>query len=147
MIKLPTKGDWIHDVKKDLKEFEITLSFEEISVISKKHFKLMVKKACKKACFKSLELERENQSKGREIKHFNLQTASYFQPGNGISVDSMRWIFSIRSRDLAIKGNFPGAYRDTNCVVDQSQSWGQAGDQGSKKSKEENITINIKKQT
>ena len=61
-IETPSKKDWIYTVKEDLQEFEINIDFEEISSLSKKQFKIMVKNACRMACFKSLMKDRENLS-------------------------------------------------------------------------------------
>ena len=63
--------------------------------------------------------EREGNSKGKEIKYDELSTQKYLQPGNEITAESMKWIFSIRSRDLAIKGNFKGAHEDKECVIEK----------------------------
>ena len=34
-----------------------------------------------------------------------------------MSIESMHWIFCLRSRDLAIRGNFPKFHKDLKCVV------------------------------
>ena len=118
-IENPQKGDWIVAVKEDLKEMEIKFSFEEIASMSKKKFKSIVKQACQQACFKSLKNDKLKLSKGKEIEYTELKTQHYFKPGNNLSADSMRWIFKIRSRDLPIRGNFPGAQSENKCAIEQ----------------------------
>ena len=119
MIKKPCKGDWILCVQEDLKELKINLSFEEIASYSKKKFKVIVRNACKQACYMSLISDKNKLSKGKEIEYSELKTQNYLQPGSNVSTESVRWIFAIRSRDLPVRGNFPGAQRDNKCAIEQ----------------------------
>ena len=119
MINKPYKGDWILVVKEDLKELQINLSFEEIASISKKRFKEIVRNACKQACFLSLLSDKNKLSKGKEIEYSEFKTQKYLLPGTKMSTESIRWIFAIRSRDLPIRGNFPGAQSDNKCAIEQ----------------------------
>ena len=50
----PVKGDWTTTVQNDLKELNINMSFIDISSISKRIFKNIVKKACKQSAFNHL---------------------------------------------------------------------------------------------
>ena len=61
------KQDWIFQALDDLKQLELTLSFEDISQMSKYKFKKVVKKACHKAAFDYLLAMKEQLSKGSEI--------------------------------------------------------------------------------
>ena len=45
MVRDPSKGDWIELVKKDLIDFNINLSFEEIGKMKVDNFKNKVKEA------------------------------------------------------------------------------------------------------
>ena len=47
-MRNPSKGDWIYLVKDDLKDFNISESFDEISEMSEYAFKKRVAIACKK---------------------------------------------------------------------------------------------------
>ena len=87
--------------------------------MSKKIFNFNVKNACKQACFKSLISDKKKLSKGKEIEYTEHKMQEYLQPGNCLSTDSMRWIFAIRSRDLSLRGNFPGAQKENKCVIEQ----------------------------
>ena len=85
------------DMKEHLKEFDIKLTFDEISILTKRRFKQMVKMACCKKAFYYLSNEKNILSKGKEIIYSELKTQNYCQPGNGISTESMRSIFTTRS--------------------------------------------------
>ena len=52
-----------------------------------------------------------------EINYDTFQTQTYLKPGSGMSSESMKWIFVIRSRDLAIRGNFPNSHKNVKCVI------------------------------
>ena len=113
--KDPIEGDFASLVKKDLKEFNIELSFEEIMNFSKVKFKQLVRNSCEKACFLYLKDQRSKISKGKEISYELFQIQSYLIPGSNFSSDDICNILKCRIRDLDIKGNFPKAYSDTKC--------------------------------
>ena len=58
-LRNPTKGDWPEIVKKDLVDFDIKLSFEQIKAMKKNKFKKIVKEACKAFSFKKLMNEKQ----------------------------------------------------------------------------------------
>ena len=58
-LRRPVKGDWTEIVKKDLEDFDIKLSFDEIRRKTKDSFKKIVIEACKKYSFKNLLLKQE----------------------------------------------------------------------------------------
>ena len=76
-VRKPLKGDWVEIVKKDLEEFEIYESFEEISKNKEETFKKKVAKACRKYTFQKLMQEKEKLSKGTNLKYNNLTMQSY----------------------------------------------------------------------
>ena len=117
MIKKPLNSDWINIVKNDLKDFNMHLTFDQISNIPKEKFKAIVRDACKKACFHSLLLEREKLSKGKEICFEKLQMQHYLSSDSSLSITSMRKIFHIQTREIFLKCNFPNLFKDTNCVA------------------------------
>ena len=65
-------------VKKDLTEFEITNTLEEISQIKKESFKQIVRKACDKKAFKYLMAKKESHSKGNNLEYQKLEMQDYF---------------------------------------------------------------------
>ena len=58
-IRNPLKGDWVEIVRKDLTDFKMNISFEEISKKKENDFKKEVTKACKKFAFDMLMKEKE----------------------------------------------------------------------------------------
>ena len=59
----PAKHDWVTAVEQDLIDFNIKLSFEEISVMSKDKMKETVKSAMESAAFEFLIHEKNKKSK------------------------------------------------------------------------------------
>ena len=112
----PVKGDWSTTVQKDLNELKITLSFFDISTMSKYSFKNMIKNACIKTAFKYLLTEKFKLSKGSGIEYTQLKTQNYLQPDSQLLLYNMRNIFMIRLRNLPIKCNFPSMYKDRKCI-------------------------------
>ena len=108
-------GDFISQVRHDLKELSISLSFSEIADMSKFSFKAVVNKAVREACFVSLCKEKSVLSKGREIEYESLETQPYLKPESKFSPEEMKRIFQIRSREIFIKSNFPSAFKDVSC--------------------------------
>ena len=85
--------------------------------MSKGNFKALVKKSVKEACFRHLCSEKIRLSKGKEIKYDSFDLQPYFKPENALSIDNMRKIYHIRTREIYIKANFPSAFKDTNCLI------------------------------
>ena len=108
--------------KKDSRDCQIELSFEEIMKNFKSNFKQLVKKACENACFSKLKEQKNKLSKGKEIKYHQFQRQSYLIPGSNISSDDMCNILKCRIRDLDLKGNFPNAYEDKKCPFTRCNS-------------------------
>ena len=65
----PSKGDWSEMVKEDLKDFNITETFEEISSHNENTLKRKVMKAAKDYNFKLLMIQTNKHSKGSNISY------------------------------------------------------------------------------
>ena len=89
----PTRGDWVSTVIKDLEEFEITQTFEEIKQMSKSQFSNILKLKVKQNALKYL-LNRQK-SKGKEIKYENIRMAEYLLPYSKLSVSQKQKMFEI----------------------------------------------------
>ena len=63
----PLKDDWIELVKKDLIDFNINDTFDEISKIKEDIFKKRVATACKNYALKKLVSEKDRHSKGEHL--------------------------------------------------------------------------------
>ena len=66
-LRRPCKGDWPQLVEKDLEDFGIKLSFDQIKKTKKDTFKKIVTEACKRYSFiKLMKLkEGKNKTKGK----------------------------------------------------------------------------------
>ena len=104
-IRNPTKGDWPQIVKKDLADFNITFSFEEIKKIKKDKFKRIVKEACKKYSYKKLMNKKAGHEKGKHIKYNQLKIANYLVSDN-ITTEEAKMLFKIRTDMIEVKENF-----------------------------------------
>ena len=74
----PKKGDWIKLVESDLKKLKITLSYEDISSMTKASFKKLVKEATEKCALRYLKLHIK--SKGKEIKYNEIEMKKTILP-------------------------------------------------------------------
>ena len=116
-MKKPYKNDWIPTVQEDLNDFGINMSLDQITSTSKNNWKKIVKKACIDSAYTFLIQQKSKLSKGKEIIYKSLQMQNYLKAGNGLTVESMKNIFYIRSRNLQLKCNFPLQYSDRKCIV------------------------------
>ena len=92
-VDQPTRGDWVSTVIKDLEEFEITQTFEEIKQMSKSQFSNILKLKVKQNALKYL-LNRQK-SKGKEIKYENM--AEYLLHYSKHSVSQKQKMFEIQN--------------------------------------------------
>ena len=110
-----SKGDWIEIVSKDLDDFKINLSFDEINKISKDMFKKKVIEACKKYTLRNLLLKQEKrrekskESKGNKLEYNKLELQNYFK-SNQINLKEAKILFKIRTNMLEVKKNYKIKY-------------------------------------
>ena len=79
-LKSRNKKDWVTTVLKDLEELEIRLNFEEIRSMKKAVFQRIVKKCVNAYAFKSLEKQKLNHTKVKDVTHRALEIRTYFLP-------------------------------------------------------------------
>ena len=111
--RYPQKGDWVAQVKKDLIEVNLDVSFDEISKISKYSFKLKVKEAITRKAFDWLmkRIHEKNktgsntQAKGSEIKYKHLKLQEYFLSSK-MNTEECNLLFSLRAQMTPVKCNF-----------------------------------------
>ena len=116
-IKCENKTDWLQIVKKDLKYFNIKMSFEQISQMSKVKFKQYVKSSGRKAYFLNLMKNKQFLSKGSEIMYNEFKLQTYLKSTSGLTIEKIKQILKIRFRDISLKCNFPNAFGDRNCMA------------------------------
>ena len=91
-----------------VKKYQIDKTFEEISQLSIRQFKILVKEKVKKVSFEYL-VEKKNKKengKGRHIKYKVLEMADYLLPSSPLSVNDKIEIFKLRSEMNEIPSNF-----------------------------------------
>ena len=111
----PSKGDWSEIIKQDLKDFNITESFEEIAKYKENTFKRKVHEAAKK--FNLNQLKNNIKSKGSQLKYHKLETQKYLQ-GAFIEKEA-KLLFKIRSNMLKVKHNFKNDFNKQNLHCEQ----------------------------
>ena len=110
----PQKGDWVIQIRKDLIDVNIHLSFDNIKSMSENTFKLKVTESIKCAAFKWL-LDKIK-DKGSEISYNNLNIQDYFL-FTEMNTKQRNLLFSLRARMLPVKCNFSKKYDDLTCPV------------------------------
>ena len=115
--KSPLRYDWATMIKSDMKQIKLNLSNEELKMMTKLNFKKKIKDLCEKACFSDFMKQKSNLSKGKLLNYDKLEMQSFFHSKHGLSADSMRKIYSLRTRSLPLKCNAPSQYTDRLCLA------------------------------
>ena len=100
----PTKNDWSLQVKEDLKQLNINLTYEDIKILSKESFRKIVKTKCKDLAFSNLMKEKESLKKIQEIKYNELKVQDYLL-AKGMSTPQKQLIFKIRTKMVSTPDN------------------------------------------
>ena len=69
-----------------------------------------------KTAFSYLLNEKNKLSKGKHLAYNSFKTQNYLRPWTGLSSHDIKQIYSIRTRNLYLKTNFPGMFTDDKCV-------------------------------
>ena len=93
-------------VQKDLNNFKITKTMDQISTMKSNSFRKLMKQACREYSFN--ELIAKIGSKGSNLMYTKLKTAKYFSPK--LTVKQSQLLFKIRSQMLNVKDNFKNNY-------------------------------------
>ena len=105
-----TKGDWFEMIKKEKEKYEIDISDEEISKMSRFRFKSLVNKKVNKIGFQYLKNIASRHSKSenilKEAEHMKmLRRKSYLQENIMLKQDA-QLLFKLRTKMLDVKSNF-----------------------------------------
>jgi hypothetical protein len=95
------KGDFVHQVEKDLEELKITMTDDEIHQCSKGKWKHIVKKHVKEAAFSYLVKENATKDKTKQIKFNQLEMSNYLRYNKSLVLSKI--IFAVRSGTLELK--------------------------------------------
>ena len=73
MKEAPLKDDWINLVRKDMANMDLRLTNNQISILTKKEFKSIIKNKIRHYTFVDLEKIKAGHSKVRDILHCDLK--------------------------------------------------------------------------
>ena len=110
----PQRGDWILQVRKDLSDINLHLSFDSIKSLSESAFKLKVTEAIKNAAYNWL--LSKIKEKGNDIIYTTLQLQKYFLSAN-MNIKQRNLLFALRAHMVPVKCNFRRSYEDLTCPV------------------------------
>ena len=117
----PTRGDWASTCLKDLEELNISLSLEEIRLISKFKFSKMVKERISENALKYI-ISKQGK-KGKEILYDSLEMADYLKPTNEkLSICEKQEMFSVRNRMTEISDNFSKNNEENTCICGEKEN-------------------------
>ena len=103
----PVKLDWTEQVKQDLSDFKINLSFEEMKAKSKMAFKKYVKTKALEYEFSRLMGVKQSHSKMDNLSYSKLEIQEYFKLEN-MSTNGAKTLFQYRTRMAKYGENFRG---------------------------------------
>ena len=120
-VREPSRGDLASTSLNDLKEFKITISFEEIKQMKKCEFTRILKIRIKENTL--LYLTGKKGKKGKEIEYSCLEMAEYLQPfNNQLTIEQKQEMSSIKNRMYDIPQNFPKVDEKYTCVCGESEN-------------------------
>ena len=114
--KYPVKGDWTEQAKQDLKDFEISVSLEELKTKSKGSFKRFLKRKTQEFAFAFLIELKEKHSKLSGLSYAKLSMQKYLKDEN-ITVAEAQTLFKFRTRSAIFKSNMRSQYSDLSCMM------------------------------
>ena len=118
----PVKLDWTEQVKQDLSDFKINLSFEEMKAKSKMSFKKYVKTKALEYEFSRLMGVKQSHSKMDNLSYSKLEIQEYFKLEN-MSTNGAKTLFQYRTRMAKYGANFSRPRRSYNLSI----MWGPSG--------------------
>jgi hypothetical protein len=114
--KYPVRDDWTTTVQQDLKDFDISLSIDEIKVKSEYSFKRLVKIKAKEYALDSLLTMKNRHSKMDNLEYVELNIQNYLNDDR-IPVNEAQNLYRFRTRVAYFKDNFKNAYTNIACPL------------------------------
>ena len=114
--KYPVRDDWTTTVQQDLKDFDISLSIDEIKVKSQYSFKRLVKIKAKEYALDSLLTIKNRHSKMDKLEYVELKIQNYLNDDR-IPVNEAQNLYRFRTRVADFKENFKNAYTNIACPL------------------------------
>ena len=119
-LKDKSRGDWASTVLEDLKELQITQSFEVIKEMSSEMYSKLLKEKIKENALKYL--TNKQKSKGKEIIYSEIQMAEYLQTSSPLTINQKKGMFALKNRMIEISENFPGKNMESECHCGNEES-------------------------
>ena len=123
----PAKSDWVLDVKKNLEEFNLSLSLEDIQSLSTFQFKSLVKKRARQfELARLLDMkETKAKSKMKNLTYSDLKMQDYLLL-NTINISQAKALFKFRLRMAPFGENFRGGQKTNLCPLCDGHPDGQS---------------------
>ena len=99
-------------VEADIRNLQLSLSFDQIKSIPKEQFKKIIKEKVK---IKSFELLTKIQATSKHIVYKKLGLQTYLSPDSSLTIKEKSLIFSARARMLDVKANFKAGKTNLRC--------------------------------
>lgn len=109
----PLQGDFVTLVKDDFKLIDVPYDENRIKSMSKKQFKIFVKKKIREAAFKYLMFAKKDKSKIKDLKYRKLESQKYLS-SKLFSNYEVELLSKLRSRNLDLKSNFKTKFTFNN---------------------------------
>ena len=108
-MKNPRQGDWVSSVLNDLNSLDIHEDIEEIGIMKKEKFSLILNDRIEALAFKWLldkkKSRKSENAKGKDLKYSFLQMAEYLGPTSNASINEKKWLLKCRLEDINVKAN------------------------------------------
>ena len=117
-MKSQKPKDWTTQVQKDMKEWKIEITFEELKGIKNSKLKRILHKAVEEKTLERLNEIKSKHSKVMGLNHKKLKMQNYLKANKlKISQELAQTVFKMRSRMEEVKINFRGKYENLECGV------------------------------
>ena len=115
-LQQPVRLDWTTQVQKDLKDFKIDLTLEEIKSKSTDVFKTLVRKKSTEYEFSKLMMAKQPHTKMNQLNYPKLEMPQYLKDGNILAVGG-RTLFRYRTHMANYRQNFGNNNGPVNCQL------------------------------
>ena len=109
---LPSEGDWILQVKKDLTDLNLELSDSEIRSMSHYQFKKLIRNKIEELAIAYLESQKKQKTHKLDIKTFKPQE---YMLSKNLSIAEVQNLFKIRNHMIDVKENFKSSHENMYC--------------------------------
>ena len=114
-VNNPIGGDWVTQVEMDIKDLQLSLSFDQIRNIPKEQFKKIIKEKVKTKSFELLTKIQATHSKSKNIVYKKLGLQTYLSSDSSLTIKEKSFIFSARARMIDVKANFKVGKTNLRC--------------------------------